>query len=201
MLCLACGIPAVDLCDPCRSRLRRSPPRSIAGVVVESAFVHRGPATSLVHALKYGRSLAAGRFLAMHMIDGVPVDASCLVPLPRVLVRRVKYGIDPAVVLARQLSASTELPVLDVVRAPVWWPKRAGTPASRRRSVPFRIIGDIPEGAVLVDDVVTTGGTIASTVGAAAERFSVVTATAAGTMDSRAETYPRAGGGVAQGPS
>jgi predicted amidophosphoribosyltransferase len=198
MLCIACAKPGWPLCDACERGLVVTHDRVVGGVPVGAAFQHTGTAVRLVHNLKYRRSMAAGRFLAEAMAQRVPTGATALVPVRRSLVRRVRFGIDQAEFLARAISDIVGLPVRDVVRAPLWWSQRAGAPRSERRPVRFGASAPVADGAVLVDDVFTTGSTILS-AGRAIEptRYSSLVATAAGKMKEGVETAPSLGGDVA----
>jgi predicted amidophosphoribosyltransferase len=127
-------------------------------------MVHRGAARALVHHLKYGGLSAAAEVLALPMERVIPPDAESLVPVPRVLLRMWRYGIDPSAALCGALSRRTGLPVARVLARPVWWAGRAGPAGSARGDPVFRALRAVPPGAVLIDDVITTG----STLGAAA---------------------------------
>lgn len=118
------------------------------------------------------------------MVDAISPDAIALIPVPRALARRVAYGIDPSDQLAIELATVTGLPVVHALKAPIWWPRRAGAPRSRRGRVVFSSIGRGFDRAVLVDDVLTSGATMESAIDALGNPdISVITATAAGTMD------------------
>jgi predicted amidophosphoribosyltransferase len=197
MLCLACAKPGWPLCPACERGLVVTHDRVTSGVTVGVPYVHTGTAVRLVHNLKYRRSLAAGRLLAEAMAHRVPVGATALVPVRRSLVRRVSFGIDQAAFLAWAVGNIVDLPVLDVLRPPVWWSQRAGTPRGTRKPIRFGVSSKVPDGAVLVDDVFTTGSTIAS-AGRAIEpaRYSSLVATVASMMGAGAEVAPSLGGGV-----
>jgi predicted amidophosphoribosyltransferase len=131
------------------------------------------------------------------MVDAVPPDAIALIPVPRALARRVAYGIDPSDQLAVELAAVTGIPVVHALQAPIWWPKRAGASRSRRGRVVFSSIGGEFDRAVLVDDVLTSGATMESAIDALGNPdISVITATAAGTMERGAVTHIGHGGGL-----
>lgn len=168
MLCLACsrlssrGVSRSGVCSRCRSELVPGPDRLLTdGPRVRSAFLHRGPARALVHAFKYKGIEEAGDVLAAAMAPLLP-DEGTLVPLPRSGWRLLVYGIDPAESLARKLSQLTGRPVASSIRPPLMSRSQAGRSRSGRRAPMFKL-EDLPPGSlVLIDDVVTTGGTIRS---------------------------------------
>jgi len=164
VLCLACTAPTPDrLCSRCARELR-SPPDTLlpSGQLVIGAYTHEGAARLLVHALKYrGLSVAAEGFAAELAIR-VPVSTTALVPVPRALSRSIRYGIDPAAVLARAVSRKTGITVIHALGAPLWWRSHAGASRPKRLRIRFRQRLAVPRGAALVDDVVTTGTTAAA---------------------------------------
>ena len=163
MICLACrrGTPG-GLCRNCRDALRPAPDQLLAGGLrVTSAYLHRGPARLLVHNLKYRGIEEAGWILAEAMADLIPPSAT-LVPIPRVIWRELRHGIDPAAVLASQLARMTGSRRRDLL-VPPWFGTSQAKVSRDHRSPPMFRVGAAPKGAlVLVDDVVTTGGTVLS---------------------------------------
>ena len=168
------------MCERCRAGLRRAPAiRSIEGVDVASAYVHETVAQRLVHRLKYHGIEAAATVLAAEMARRVPAEATALVPVPRARLRTVKYGIDPAAALARRIGAAIGLPVIEALQPTLWWPAHAGSSRSGRRAPRFVLRKSPPSSGVLIDDVLTTGATLAAAARTAQLRFAV-TATRAG---------------------
>jgi len=165
MICLACAEPAPgSVCDACALTFGPAPERHVGGVLVRSAFAHGGAARRLVHRLKYEGLVAAAAPLAAAMAPLVPGDAPGLVPVPRVVARKWRHGVDPAAELARALARLVGLPVVNGLRPAIWTARRAG-PAGRHRGQPrFGELDAVDPMAVLVDDVMTTG----TTLGAAA---------------------------------
>lgn len=170
------------ICGRCRQLLDAAGiDHFCTGLPVASAFLHAGPARRLVHRLKYEGIVAAGNVLAVAMVPLLPSTASSLVPVPRALARRIRYGVDPAVVLARLVARRTGLRVVAGLRPAVWWPHHAGADRGDRGIPRFHRNGDVPSGAVLIDDVVTTGATLRRALEVSGATHSL-TATAAGRM-------------------
>ena len=147
------------ICRSCAGSLHRaSEVRLRSGVLVRPLFVHEGPIRSAIHALKYRGVDRIAEVLAPYLAGLVPSDATALVPVPRALARRIRYGIDPGRVLARETARAADLPVADVLRAPI---HRISQLRERRtEGLHFRSVGRAPRHAVLVDDVLTTGATM-----------------------------------------
>lgn len=187
MTCVACRAASPDaVCPACRRALRPGREQLVGGVYVRSAFAHEGPARWLVHRLKYEGVWGVAERLAAVMASLLPADAGVLVPVPRVEARRRLHGIDPGDALATALGARTGLPVMRALSAKPWVARRAG-PAGRRRGTPvFSLRGAVGPGAVLVDDVVTSGTTLrAAAEASGADR--ALTATAGHSTLPRAE--------------
>jgi len=168
------------LCHVCAAGLREVPPSTLpSGLCVIAAFSHEGAARRLVHRLKYEGMVTAADVLSEAMALLLPAGTAALVPVPRATLRRMRYGTDQARTLARLVGARAGVPVVSALRAEMWWPAHAGSSRAARRSPRFRGVAKVPRDSVLVDDVFTTGVTLA----AAAEAIGVsraLTATRAG---------------------
>lgn len=147
--------------------------------VVSPAFRHEGAARSLVHYLKYRGVVAAAAVLAEGMAGAVDADA-VLVPVPRVGWRRLRYGVDPALELATALARLTGRPLVRALWAPPWGRVRAGRVHGFAPA--FRLRRPVVHAVVLVDDVITTGATLA----AAARHFPRVVGAVTATTSIRA---------------
>lgn len=159
MVCAVCHAPTSSmLCRSCRLQLTPAPERLLdGGLRVVAAFIHEGPAKALVHDLKYRGSVGYARLVAEvigHRVPPIP-----LVPVPRALSRLIRYGVDPAVELARAVSKVTGGPVVQVLGRPLHAPRRAGGDHDRIPA-PFRVARPLPPSMIVVDDVVTTGATV-----------------------------------------
>lgn len=180
-MCLACRrLDPGPLCRRCRDGLRSGGRRRLEpGVVVSSAYLHDGPARLLVHRLKYEGVRRAAGILAEAMAPLLPPASSCIVPVPRVVVRSVAFGLDPGRELALAVGAATGVPVLDAFSPAVAGPRHAGRSRGERMPPRLRLRRPLPAGAVLVDDVVTTGMSLSAAAGVAGFRGAAVTATGA----------------------
>ena len=157
---MACGRYAhARLCGDCNGRLRPASDQLLAGgISVRSAFLHQGPARWLVHNLKYRGIEPAGRLLAEAMAELIP-RGSTLIPIPRVLWREVRHGIDPAANLASRLAVMTGGRRCDLLVPPLFGASQAKASRDGRRPPMFKAKKIPKEHVVIVDDVVTTGGT------------------------------------------
>jgi predicted amidophosphoribosyltransferase len=122
-----------------------------------AAYEHEGPARSLVHDLKYRGLVDYAGMVADILAPRLP--RLPLVPIPRAWSRQLVYGIDPAREIARSLSERMGVPVLELLRPPLHSRRRAG--GDHRRPPPrFGLNRPTTLRFLLVDDVVTTGGTV-----------------------------------------
>lgn len=159
-------------CERCRSELVPAAERLLpGGLRVVGAFEHTGAARTLVHHLKYRGVAGYPEMVAEAICERVP--GVPLVPIPRAVSRRLKYGVDPALVIARAIASITGAPVLSLLKSPLHTERRAG--GDHRRPVRSYRGAGARFPVVLVDDVVTTGATLL----AAAESLGGATVTIA----------------------
>jgi len=193
-LCLACGAHAGRagaVCRACRARMQAAPGGwvPVSGSACWTAFAYDGPAGALVRALKFRGRLGVADLMAAQIAALAPPEVlrGIVVPVPIHPVHARRRGVDHSGALARALARRAGLGVAECLtrsgdpRPQVGRGRRAriGGPLgsiSVRNGIP------VPETVVLVDDVVTTGATIAACIGAL---------TAAGTQEASALAYAR----------
>jgi predicted amidophosphoribosyltransferase len=171
-LCAACASPRpLDrvLCERCSVELAAAPrvrDPGPAGVdLAISASPFDGVARRVVHGLKYGRRLALAGVAAEAMLRALPDRESpdAVVPVPAGPWRWRWRGFDPAEEIAIALSRLAGLAYRPCLRR-----DRGRRQVGRRRSQRLtgaprvRTVADAPSAVVLVDDVWTTGATLAA---------------------------------------
>lgn len=193
--CAGCGAAASVLCDRCRSRLRPPGPpscgrcgaptvwpvarcrecsgRRLAFASARAAVLYAGPARPFVAAWKEHGLRRAADLAAELVLDALPPPAADVItyipPDPDRLLRR---GHHPPGELAVRLGAAWRIDQAALLRA--------GTAASNRRRQAgltrldrlknarsaFAVAGASPGRVLLVDDVYTTGATVAAAAAA-----------------------------------
>lgn len=178
-----------QLCGSCRRELRHLGPAAtcLAGVAVWAPVGYEGPARDLVRALKFRGALGAAETMAALMTAGAPAGLlppaglpprasgvatrappaaeRALVPVPLHPARRRRRGYNQAAVLADALARRTGLGVADCLARAGPQGTQVGRPRAERLAVPPGRItarGPPPARALLVDDVTTTGATLAA---------------------------------------
>lgn len=171
--CWACGADAgrtQGLCPCCRRELRGlgGEPVHLGGVQLWSAVAYEGPARALVRGLKYRGASGLADPLAAAIAATAPrsllAGDAVLVPVPMPAGRRRRRGYNQAERLATALARRMGLEVCDcLVRAPA--ARQVGRDRGQRLAGAGHGIGArvrSPARAVLVDDVATTGATLAA---------------------------------------
>lgn len=165
--CPRCALPAAGgaACGRC---LARPPPYA----ATRAAFVYAFPAERLVQALKYGGALAHAEFLAGAVAAAVAGgDVEVVVPMPLSPRRQRARGFNQANEIARRVARRLGLPASAALLRTRDAPAQAGMRRRDRLANPRGAFVALPEVAgrrvAIVDDVMTTGATMAAAAGAA----------------------------------
>ena len=123
---------------------------------------YAGVVRDLVGALKFGRRPAAAIPIAVALAPLVPAGVD-LVPVPASPWRRRLRGFDSAEEIARALGRMTGRSVVDCLRRSSG-PRQVGRTRAERLAEPprVRIVQSPPGAPLLIDDVFTTGATLAA---------------------------------------
>ena len=191
--CLCCGDPRRAseedcLCDACREKLKewRVPAgacnRCLSPVMpgkpcafcasammkpieaVFSPYRFGGETRALIHALKFNACEEAAPLLAQAMADALSRrDFDWIVPVPLHPVRLRQRGFNQTLLLGRELSDRTGIPVQELLRRDRYHAPQSRLPMKRRAANvrgAFSCIGDASgKRILLLDDVRTTGST------------------------------------------
>jgi ComF family protein len=186
--CLVCHDPGADLCESCLrrvpriatplcdrcgaptawpvSRCRECAGRRLAFASARAAVAYDAGVRALVAGWKERGLRGVARTAADIVVEVVAaptVDALTFVPADAE--REFKRGHHPAAALAQALGDRWELPVVTALERTRTTRRQTGLPfAERKRNVAgaFGPTGDAPRSTALVDDVYTTGSTVAA---------------------------------------
>jgi len=167
----ACPICATSVGNaglPCDRCLERRP-------AFDGAFVpyrYEFPLVELIHRLKYGGQVAnariLGTLLARRLAERGPPAVDAIVPVPLHPSREVRRGYNQAAEIARFAAELLKLPVEERLAERIRnTEEQAALPAVVRRinvsgAFAIRARRPIPASIAIVDDVLTTGATVAA---------------------------------------
>ncbi len=191
-LCRSAGLSPCWLCqiDIATFPLRTLPRTPLGCASVSAAYEYAGAVRQLIRAAKYGHNPASLSYLARHVAMQVPPSVlrqiDCITWVPTSDRRRRARGFDQAETLARYVAVLVGLPVRQLLaHVPDRGSQTGRTRAERlARSngqlfVPHNPAEVAPYAVLLIDDVVTTGGTLSAAARSLREHGSFVVHAAA----------------------
>lgn len=163
-LCALCDRAGAIVCERCAGQLTRAPslplPRHVDSCL---AVFDYSSARPLVTSLKNGDRRDLVGWLAEQMVRGIELPAGAAVTwAPTGRARRRARGYDQAELLARAVARRLGrrcLPMLERLPGPAQKGRSAG---ERLGNPSFAVVRRCPVEVLLVDDVVTTGATLAA---------------------------------------
>lgn len=162
--CTRCALPLESPAPLCGRCQRRPPPWDAAWAPFRYAY----PLDRLEARFKFGTDLAAGRLLASLWCASPRPQLlpETIVPVPLHRTRLRHRGYNQALELAKPLSKSLRIPLRDALqRARATDAQTELTAVARRRNVRGAFVakfdGEPPAHVAILDDVFTTGATLA----------------------------------------
>ena len=169
--CGACDRPGWVLCPVCAGGLQPCDPAlvpSIAGLDSLACLLsYEGPGRELVARLKYRNNRASVSWLGERLAEIAPAEVAFVTWVPTTAARRRARGFDQAELLARATARALGLAAVSVLRRQRGQ-AQTGRSRADRLARPIAVVARRRVGGpvLIVDDVVTTGATLAA--GAAA---------------------------------
>lgn len=169
--CDRCGMPLVELDDPCAHCLGQGVPHFER--VIRLGVFH-DPLKHLIHQMKYHRRWPIAEMLGKRLIAQEPVKAllsetDVLVPVPLHPFRQISRGYNQAEVIAQTLHRECRLPIakplVRVRRTPMQTTMPSQVQRMENMKDAFLLVNPKhvrDKHVVLIDDVMTTGATLQS---------------------------------------
>jgi ComF family protein len=173
--CPVCDAPGVALCSPCAAALQGPGPLAPVAALDEVTALYRydGVARELLLALKYRNRRDVVPWLAEQLASAAPNVDPRTVDLvtwaPTSSRRRRRRGFDQAELLARATARMLRVPARNLLRRASSAPQTGRTADERRSSPAFTSRRRLHAGernVLLLDDVGTTGATLAAAAAA-----------------------------------
>ena len=163
--CPLCHRPGPAPCGRCALELQRAPalPLPVGVDRCDAVLAYDGAGRELVARLKYRNARSTIRWLAVQMsalVDARDIDLVTWVPTTGV--RRAQRGFDQAELLARAIARQLRRPCRRLLVRGAG-PPQTGRSLDERRAGPVFDAKPVRHGrrVLLVDDVITTGTTVA----------------------------------------
>jgi ComF family protein len=172
--CAACEAHGSAICNDCASEIAAAAPltrvaRDGAPPII-ALGAYAGRLARAVRTIKFGGRRAAARWLGEQLAIKLEIPADVVVAVPLHAARMRERGFNQAALVARALARSLSLPFLpDALRRIVNTRAQSTLALDQRRENVVRAFAPGPQAermwdrrVLLVDDVITTGATLAA---------------------------------------
>jgi ComF family protein len=168
-ICEASCRESAAICTRCDAALDACQPAALHVPGLDAAIAaasYEGRARDLVRALKFGARTPLARRAAQSIAAAIVarrLDGTAVVPVPPAPSRLMRRGFDPAEAIASEMAAELGLRLHPCLKR-ANGPRQVGRRRPARLADPprVRLASAAPERAVVVDDVITTGATLAA---------------------------------------
>lgn len=159
--CAVCGADGARVCSSCESTLQPAPVEP--GAADRSVYVLDPVAREIVAALKYRRERRLAVWFARRLAPLVPRNAEVITWCPATPCRVRRRGFDQGRELAAATSGLVGVPSKRLLRRARGDDRQTGRTREERLVGPrLELVGRCAGLVVLVDDVTTTGATVAT---------------------------------------
>ena len=169
-LCGICGRPTdaeSPACVACVDAIRQGPSQPFLVPGADAAWAaapYEDTPRRLIAALKFGKRFALARVAAEAIASAIPGDLSLgpIVPVPPDPLRHRWRGFDPAGSIAAELARRLEITLSHCLVRSHSRRQVGRSRTARLKGPSVRAIGKAPPDVTLLDDVATTGATLAA---------------------------------------
>ena len=162
--CVVCGLADARLCPACASRLAPAPPivPPLGADGARSLFVYDEVGSSVIGALKYRNGHRLARRLGPALAAIAPDGSDVVTWVPATPANRRRRGYDQGELLAREVAGCLGCPCRRLLLRGRDRPQTARSRAGRAAGPRLRCRHPVPQRVLVVDDVLTTGATLAT---------------------------------------
>ena len=165
--CVVCGAGNVLLCTSCARRLVPAPALPPPPGVDEARtlFLYDEVGAGVLGALKYRNAHRLVRLLGPQLAAIAPARPDLVTWAPATPANRRRRGYDQGELLARELARRLGVPCRRLLARGRDLPQAARGRADRAFGPRLRCRGPVPASVLVIDDVLTTGATLATAAG------------------------------------
>ena len=162
--CVVCGAADVLLCALCFARLEQAPPLPPPPGAdgARALFVYDEVGSSVIGALKFAGAHRLVRRLGPALAAIAPAGSDAVTWTPATPANRRRRGYDQAELLAREVAARLGVPCRRLLVRGQDQPQTARGRSGRTAGPRLRCRPPVPARVLVVDDVLTTGSTLAT---------------------------------------